>query len=898
MDTRLLKDLISVEESFTAIIDFKKKVVTTLYDNDKIIGTNLSYSEYAEMACEAKGFTDQTSGKLTRFLTNFNSTDEKFSIQMTCQYKNLVNAVYIATGIRLGEDNYVLSIKKDQRNINTTIDDLTKVYTYNVLVEKAKKAIEAKKNLLLMLINIDNFKLINENYGFLFGDLILIEAGASIKKSLKSDGIVGRMAGDQFIAFLEVEDTDYDSIRQNCIIIKNGITNVSKNNVIQAKITATIGSVTIPLDADNFDDALIKANKALTRGKMKGGNCFIIYSDKCEDPIYNTPIKPNEAAVATSITNEGKIVTGIFEILNHGGDLKRNIYDCFNLIGTFFRLDRIAIFFNETSYNDNDMNVSIEWINPTHPELNGVLNDVFSKYEVKKLRDEYEKYINSLGIFKIDQVESNKHLGFIYENLKETKTSATIIHKLSYMGFQCGVIRYDNTQKNRFWNINETSPLLIISKIFALTIYKEIEKKNLEGLVVYDKLTHLYNYTKWRDTVEDFIATIDAYPNYAIVSFNVLGFTRIVAKNGTSVGDNVIKSVANAIRDNCYEGNIYCRINSDKFLLFIANKSSDEIVEVVRKIQESVQSQYKNITITVLAGICVHKNIETVNNCVDNANAALKNTNANKEIVFFNDEINKEEQYRAEIELHMKDALENNEFLLYLQPKVNTSTGEVVGAEALTRWNYNFSKIIFPNDFIPIFEETGFITELDFNVFENVCAFLRKIIDEGYKPIKISVNVSRYQKDFNNYLTRLNIIREKYNIDAKYLEIEITESMYNDNVDAIAKFIDDLHSYGYFVSMDDFGSGYSNLACLAKLDFDIIKLDKTFCSDITNIKKQKILAFTMKLAKNLDTDVLCEGVETKELIDILKDLGCNIVQGYYYSKPIPKEEFIEKFIEK
>lgn len=120
--------------------------------------------------------------------------------------------------------------------------------------------------------------------------------------------------------------------------------------------------------------------------------------------------------------------------------------------------------------------------------------------------------------------------------------------------------------------------------------------------------------------------------------------------------------------------------------------------------------------------------------------------------------------------------------------------------------------------------------------------------------------------------------------------------MYNENTEAISIFIDNLHKNGYYVSMDDFGSGYSNLASLAKLDFDIIKLDKTFCSDMTNKKEQTILSFIMKLVKELRIDVLCEGVETKELVENLKELGCYLVQGYFYSKPIPSEDFIQKFL--
>ena len=244
----------------------------------------------------------------------------------------------------------------------------------------------------------------------------------------------------------------------------------------------------------------------------------------------------------------------------------------------------------------------------------------------------------------------------------------------------------------------------------------------------------------------------------------------------------------------------------------------------------------------------------------------------------------------------MYKAKEDDEFLLYLQPKFNTNTGEVVGAEALTRWNYKHEKILTPNIFIPLFEQNGFIKELDYLVFENVCKFQRKTIDEGLNPVKISVNVSRYQADFDAYIATIDGIRKKYSIDPSLIEIEITEGMYIDNINQISDFIKKLHDIGYSISMDDFGSGYSNLASLATLDFDLIKLDKGFCANQYNEKENIILSFVMALAKNLHMDGLCEGVETSEFVEYLKSIGCNLVQGFFFERPIPSSDFKTKYL--
>ncbi len=897
MDQKIINNLISVNDSFTAVIDIKAKKINSFYLDDKLVKENISFEEYANMVCKLKNFTEETGGKLLRFLSNFNTDEDDFSFQMTCQYTNSIKAIFVVIGASLSNGMYVLSIRKNKRDLKRKRDQLTKLYTPEVIHKLIEKDIKDNKKILVMLIDIDDFKQINNIYGFMFGDIVLIESAAAIKRALGNNGFVARIIGDQFIAYSYLNDTKEETILKECALIRNSITNASKNNVKQAKITATMGAVVVPDQANNLDDILLKANKALTRGKYKGGNNFVIYSSICEDKIYEKPTLPNETLMATSISPGDAIVAGVYEILNNGNDINKNIYDCFNLIGSYFQLDRVSTFFSDEKNIKLENGTFIEWTNPYYPELNGLLEKALSKYSFPEIQYEYKKKL-SYGILKISQIDSNKNLGFVYKTLKETKTSAIFLVELSYLGKSFGLIRFDNCHNNRFWNINDTSPLLIISKIISMTIYKNTEKDLLEKMVSYDKLTGLYNYSKWRDEVESFISTTDNYPNYAIISLNILGFTNIVRKYGMNLGDNVLKAIANKLNELIFKGNINCRISNDNFLIFIANKNESEILEYIKILQKFIYDKYNRISIKLLAGIYTHKGIEDINTCIDNANIAVKNANAVTEIKIYDSELEEYEHHKNEIEIHMKDAVIQNEFLLYLQPKINTETGEVVGAEALTRWNFKFQKLLFPNDFIPIFEETGFITALDYCVFENVCKFQRKIIDEGYKPITISVNVSRYQKDFSTYLNNLNMIREKYNIDPKYLEIELTESMYNENTEAISNFINDLHKNGYYVSMDDFGSGYSNLASLAKLDFDIIKLDKTFCSDMTNKKEQTILSFIMKLVKELRIDVLCEGVETKELVENLKELGCYLVQGYFYSKPIPSEDFIQKFLKK
>ena len=879
---------------FSIIINVNTKTIEELYDNNNLIAKNLSYEQYCEKISEIKKFDTETLDRIYKSLNNFNSNKEDFSFQTTFSFTNGETAIYYVIVTLIAENRYNILMQRKSKNIKRNFDDLTKLYNLSMFKDRLALDIKANRKLLFMIIDVDNFTMINKTFGFMFGDIVLVRLAAALKNVMSENGYVGRIIGDQFAAYKYIDNADMDYIAKECAMFRNSITDISKTNVAKAKITATMGAVIYPDQAKDMDDIFLKANKALARGKYKGKNCYVIYSQLCEDVKYKIEV-PKEDVVDSPITDSGEIVASVFEILNASNDIEKSIYECFILVASFFQLDRITMTYSiETNINHTN-HVNIEWTNPFYPELKGLLSEKYNNYDFTELKTEFDKVMKD-GMLKINQIDSKKDLGYVYDRLKEVKTQAIFMNNLVYLGKTFGVIRYEKCFIDRFWDIKDTSPLYIITRMLSMAIYKKAEQANLERMITYDKITGLFNYSKWRDEIDTFILNESRYPNFAIVSSCVLNYSKIVAKYGISAGDDILLKIAEALNVNINNDYICCRVNDDKFMIFIANKTRNEIENFINEIENYVSKQFDNINIILLFGINIHRNLETINDCIDYANLALKNSNNLHNISYFEDDLIERMQYKLDIESHMKEALEKNEFMLFLQPKIDSITNEIVGAEALTRWNYYFEKILFPNDFIPIFEENGFVNDLDYVVFENVCIFLRKCIDSGYKPLKISVNISRSKKDFNEYLNRLNVIRKKYNIEAKYIEVEITESMYNENTEAISEFIKNLHNNGYYVSMDDFGTGYSNLASLSNFDFDIIKLDKSFCNDIHNDKKKKILSFVIALANELNTDVLCEGVETEELVEDLKKLGCHLVQGYYYSKPIPEKDFVDKYL--
>ncbi len=244
-----------------------------------------------------------------------------------------------------------------------------------------------------------------------------------------------------------------------------------------------------------------------------------------------------------------------------------------------------------------------------------------------------------------------------------------------------------------------------------------------------------------------------------------------------------------------------------------------------------------------------------------------------------------------------EDALQFDHIYAVYQPQINHSTGRMVGAEALMRWKHPIYGVQMPGDFIPVLEKNNLIYRADLHIFETVCKFQRKCLDQGISIIPISVNMSRYDIYNTNYVEEIEAIRMKYDIPVQYLRLEITESSAIGGLELITRVLRQLHDRGYTVEMDDFGSGYSSLNILKDLDVDVIKLDMAFLAGKIGGRGGTILSSIVQMTKWLGTPVIAEGVETMEQADYMKSTGCNYIQGYLYYKPLSEEEFLVKMMQ-
>lgn len=242
------------------------------------------------------------------------------------------------------------------------------------------------------------------------------------------------------------------------------------------------------------------------------------------------------------------------------------------------------------------------------------------------------------------------------------------------------------------------------------------------------------------------------------------------------------------------------------------------------------------------------------------------------------------------------NSIKNNEFELYLQPKFNTKTEKIVGAEALIRKVEN-GKIIMPSQFIPMYEKTGIITKLDMFVLEEVCKLQSKWKNFNLPLLPISINESRHHLKNKNHIKELKEIIEQYDTDSKLIELEMTETTVVEDIEVAKKAANAVKKLGFIVSMDDFGSGYSAFNILKDIEIDILKIDREFFQNLeNNVRAQIIIESIINMCKRLNIITVAEGIETKEQVDFLKKVECDIIQGYYFSKPIPISEFEKKYL--
>lgn len=422
------------------------------------------------------------------------------------------------------------------------------------------------------------------------------------------------------------------------------------------------------------------------------------------------------------------------------------------------------------------------------------------------------------------------------------------------------------------------------------------DEDHLKRMLETDPLTGLMNRDTFCREVERLEIPDEAIANgeYAMVFFDIVHFKAINDIFGTAEGDRLLKYIADVVIESEQEGDLVCRFGSDRFTIF-THTVGDALEERIENILEHIEAYDLPIVIMCSMGVYVTEqkrlSAELMIDRAILAQAVIKGSYTQR-YSYYKEELRNAMLTEQEITGMMENAMTNKHFIIYYQPQYNHSTGMLVGAEALVRWKHPERGLISPGIFIPIFEKNGFITRLDMYVFEEVCAFLQRCMRGKLPMIPVSTNFSRHDIFQPDFVKRLEEIRTRYEIPVQYLRVEITESSIRGNSRMTNEVIAELHAHGYVVEMDDFGSGYSSLNVLKDIEMDIVKLDMLFLSEeTTGNRGGTILSSIVRMLKWLEMPMIAEGVETVEQADFLRSIGCEVIQGYLYAKPLPEEEY-------
>lgn len=437
----------------------------------------------------------------------------------------------------------------------------------------------------------------------------------------------------------------------------------------------------------------------------------------------------------------------------------------------------------------------------------------------------------------------------------------------------------------------------------VFVFYKFLSLKMSERNTDTDEMTGLLNRDGFmragREMLEHNVSRSDG--ELALIVFDVDKLRLINTLFGTDEGDKVVCAFAEAVKHISAKGDVVGRVDTDDFALLtkLHGKSPEEVAERFAKMLPTlVTNSSLREQLNFYAGVCEYDGHDDIYTLFNKANLCLLTHSDNERVSKFTHDMEHRMVENEMLRSEMLEALDNGQFELYYQPKVSFKTGEMEGVEALIRWHHPVKGFIPPCDFIPLAEQFGIITKIDEWGLMTACTQGKKWHDMGLPPIKISVNMSQAQFVRTDVYATIVHALAVTGFDAKYLEIEVTETMAMTDVDHTVSVLNRIHGLGVSISMDDFGTGYSSLASLKTIPFDVLKIDRSLVCDVNdNDTSRRITSAIVAMGKALKMIVLAEGVETDEQSRLLTDLGCDLAQGYYYSKPRPANEIEEMFIQ-
>ncbi len=455
---------------------------------------------------------------------------------------------------------------------------------------------------------------------------------------------------------------------------------------------------------------------------------------------------------------------------------------------------------------------------------------------------------------------------------------------------------------DRSWNEEEYKSFAILMDILIIHVERFLLGKVVKDSALTQYLTGLPNSGGFIAYATKLMESGEIM-NYDAFYFNLKSYGLISRRYGLSEGDEIMKRYAAKLREFCEKDEIIAHFGGDNYTALIKKDRTKKFLKFLSSVPVFGEKNGKkdDIKIAAVIGIyAVDESLKEPGQLISRAGMACnyaKNV-ANKPYVFVNKAMSTRIYRQKQIEDRYEEALASDEFRIYLQPKVDITTGEIVGAESLARWFCN-GVVLYPTEFVPILEQEGMVASLDLYVLKKSCNFVKGWIEKGIEPVQISVNFSRRDLNYKHLSQEIIQIIDDAGIDRSLVQIEVTETANEDERILMTNFLRSLKEKGVQTAIDDFGTGYSSLSNLRDFPVSMIKIDRSFIDvESVNANDEIVLKNIVNMAKELGIEVLTEGVERQDQIELLKSVGCRYVQGFLFDNPMPDKDFEKRLIKK
>jgi diguanylate cyclase (GGDEF)-like protein len=745
---------------------------------------------------------------------------------------------------------------------------------------------------IIFLLDIDNFKGVNDHFGHTFGDSVIIEVADLIKSQFRMNDVIGRVGGDEFLVLMK--NSSLEKAEEKAETLCQLLAKEYTGGEVHYHITISAGLAVYGVDGSDYSSLFEKADHALYRAKQAGKNGYEVATRNDIGPIVRN-IRTIEQRENIS-AEDHNFLTFAFNLMAHAKNLDGSLNMLLKRLAEQYQLDLVTVFENDalhktmtmTNYFGSDYNFYEESVfTEIHPTVNELQPGNYVIIDQDAFTDRYKVKARIKSTAPVDMERS----------------FSAVVGKFEYIGNQTGEIFYIRMGKEPTWQKGELEMFQELTRTIAIFVSLRFRMDESEAQIRYiqnrDQLTKLYNQEAFRKVMNEFMQQTDPDKVYALEYLDINNFGYINDNYGYKVGDNVLKMFA---KDASEQPSFCagCRLYSDFFLILTTDRDADTVIANLqsqsRRFSNMQNHQYPNSGMGVTAGVYIIEDTKMdVDVAIENANLAWKyaKNSGRRDIVVYDATQRSRRADEQKVIGEFFEALYRDDFQMYLQPKFILGDRTVYGAEALARWKRPDGQILAPAYFIDSLEKIGYITELDFYIFEEVLKTLDKWDKQKKRKIVISTNFSgrHFDTDGEEFLNRIQHIMSKYTVSPQYIEIEVTEGVLIENIDVLEYCMNRLHEMGFRVAIDDFGTGYSSLSVLADMPADVVKIDKSFINKDMTDRKMSLLYEIGRMVKILNKDIIIEGVETQEQEQFLKEGGFTCGQGYLCNKPIPIGQF-------